>query len=160
MAKALEVAKVYLELASAGVEADPISNLRLQKLLYYAQGWSLALRHAPAFSERIEAWALGPVVPDVYHALKHHGAGAIPADAILADSLEDDDAGFVSEVWEAYKGFSATKLSAMTHLEEPWLVARGNRGPSEACNEEITTTSLQAYFAGRIKKASAVTKKK
>jgi uncharacterized phage-associated protein len=154
MARALGVAKLYLELAAAGAEADPVSNLRLQKLLYYAQGWSLALRGKSLFSERIEAWALGPVVPSVYHALKPHGAGSIPSDTIEADALGHDDATLVSAVWEAYKGFSATKLTALSHLEEPWLRARGERGPSEACREEITQAYLKAYFSGLTKKAA------
>ena len=84
--------------------------------------------------------------------MKAYGAGAVPPDAISADPLDDDDASFVVAVWEAYKGFSATKLSAMTHLEEPWIKARGNRGPGEACSEQIMIASLKTYFAGKLKK--------
>src|SRR5262245_32067863 len=104
MPSAKQVAKTYLDLAASGPEADPISNLRLQKLLYYAQGWSLAQRGVALFPDKIEAWALGPVVPNVYHPLKSFGAGAIPADAIDGTPLGEKDADFVTTVWDAYKG--------------------------------------------------------
>ena len=153
MASAFQVAKAYLELAAAGDEADPISNLRLQKLLYYAQGWSLALREKALFPERIEAWALGPVVPEVYHYLKPHGSGAVPAEAIFVGLIDEDEGLFVASVWGTYKVFSASKLSEMTHSEEPWRKARGNLAPSDASSEEITAESLRNYFLSRARKA-------
>ena len=58
---------------------DVISNLKLQKLVYYAQGFTLAVTGKPLFNEEIEAWQHGPVVPDLYHKYKDHGAYGIPA---------------------------------------------------------------------------------
>ncbi|MDQ2798684.1 MAG: DUF4065 domain-containing protein, partial [Armatimonadota bacterium] len=80
-AKALscfDVAKYFLAQASEDA-GDLISNLKLQKLVYYAQGCHLGLYDAPLFPETIKAWVHGPVVPDLYHAYKQYGSGPIPA---------------------------------------------------------------------------------
>ena len=122
MAKAFDVAKLLIELAQAEDEPDQLSHLRLQKLLYYAQGWSLALRNKALFLERIEAWEHGPVVPTVYRSFAKYGANSIPAsDFVPGDcGLTEDECDLVHRVWESYKHFSATKLREMTHKEMPW----------------------------------------
>src|SRR5205823_14692025 len=88
MFRALSVAKELIRLSFAGDEKDPLTNLRLQKLLYYAQAWSLVLRESELFPEEIEAWRWGPVVPAVYNKLPDgQGASQIPADT-FADAPE------------------------------------------------------------------------
>ena len=77
MHTAFSVAKYFLFLSDEEA-GDTISNLKLQKLLYYAQGFHLALNDSPLFAESIEAWTHGPVVPVVYQLYKHAGASAIP----------------------------------------------------------------------------------
>ena len=77
-------------IASVDAESgDNISNLKLQKLLYYAQGFSLALNGEPLFDEPLVAWAHGPVVTDLYHAFKQYGSGAIPPPESFEDSKYD-----------------------------------------------------------------------
>ena len=78
MSKALSVAKFLLELAEREDEPDRLSHLRLQKLLYYTQGWSLALRDKALFKDRIEAWAHGPVVKKLYGASPITGTELFP----------------------------------------------------------------------------------
>jgi uncharacterized phage-associated protein len=76
-----------------------MSNLKLQKLMYYAQGFSLVLFNKPLFPERIEAWIHGPVIPAVYH--KYKGYGAITALARQADAhqaLADGEDGAAVQV--------------------------------------------------------------
>jgi uncharacterized phage-associated protein len=129
VSQALSVAKEFVRLSYAGDEPDPLTHLRLQKLLYYAQAWSLVVRQSELFPEDVQAWRDGPVVPVVYHALPDgEGANAIPANH-LADAPDPtpEDAEFVRRVWQAYNPYSALKLSAMTHEETPWLKAWGNR---------------------------------
>ena len=72
---ALTIAKWFIAWAEA--EEEELSNLKLQKLLYYAQGHHLAERHAPVFTEPIQAWSHGPVVPPVYHEYKRFGRTTI-----------------------------------------------------------------------------------
>src|SRR5258708_40323860 len=83
MFRALSVAKELVRLSFAGDEKDPLTNLRLQKLLYYAQAWSLVLRESELFPEEIQAWRWGPVVPAVYDKLPDgQGGSQIPPDRI------------------------------------------------------------------------------
>jgi uncharacterized phage-associated protein len=100
---------------------DLISNLKLQKLVYYSQGFSLALNDEPIFAEDIEAWMHGPVVPDLYHAYKGHGSGAIPRPQDVDFEIYSTDMrDLLDEVYTVYGQFSAWKLRSMTHDEPPW----------------------------------------
>ena len=73
MTHALNVARYLIKLAGSGAERDPLTNLRLQKLLYHAQGWHLAVFGRPLFPDQLEAWPQGPVVPDVYRMFEGDG---------------------------------------------------------------------------------------
>lgn len=126
---------------------DNITHLKLQKLLYYAQGWHLALYGEPLFEEHFEAWAHGPVAPVVYHRFKEYGAAPIPiSEALYADEVNEEEAEFLDELWDVYGDFSAKKLKELSHQEAPWLLARGNRGAAERCTEIITHESMARFF--------------
>ena len=100
---------------------DVISNLKLQKLVYYAQGFTLAVTGKPLFDEQIEAWQHGPVVPDLYHRYKDHGAFGIPAPTNVDFSkFPAEIKEILDEVYDVYGQFSAWKLRNMTHEEAPW----------------------------------------
>src|SRR5260364_350033 len=77
MVSVFDVANYFLTLVEEEV-GDALSNLKLQKLVYYAQGFHLALFSRPLFENAIEAWTHGPVIPGLYHAYKQYGAGALP----------------------------------------------------------------------------------
>jgi uncharacterized phage-associated protein len=150
MLRALSVAKELVRLSFAGDEKDPLTNLRLQKLLYYAQAWSLVLRESELFPEEIEAWRWGPVVPAVYNNLPDgQGAGQVPpATFVDAPDLPPEDAELVRSVWEAYNQYSALQLSRMTHQETPWLRAWGG-GPTDGTgsgSDPIEVDDLEDYF--------------
>jgi uncharacterized phage-associated protein len=120
MATASNVAK-YLLTRSEPEEGDLVSNLKLQKLVYYAQGFHLALCDEPLFREEIRAWEHGPVVPDLYHAYKDHGSNGIPVPMDFdIDVLPLKERELLDEVWSVYGQFSAWKLRNMTHEEPPW----------------------------------------
>jgi uncharacterized phage-associated protein len=149
MFRVLSVAKALVRLSFAGDEKDPLTNLRLQKLLYYAQAWSLVLRESELFPEEIEAWRWGPVVPVVYDELADgQGANQIPPTAFGdAPDLPLEEAELVRSVWEAYNQFSALQLSRMAQEETPWVRA-WNR-PSEGTasgNNPIKVEDLEDYF--------------
>src|SRR5262249_45294636 len=147
LAPALDVARYLVYLATCEPEPDFLSHLRLQKLLYYVQGWSLALRNRPMFDERIEAWAHGPLVRDVSCVLSGYGDRPIVLNDIgLPEKLVEEEMGFIESVWESYKQFSAISLRAMSHKEQPWLDARMGQSPADRCENEITQSAMRAFF--------------
>lgn len=148
MSRAASVAKEFVKLSYLGEEADPLTHMRLQKLLYYAQAWSLIVRCSELFSEDLRGWKYGPVVREIYDAVPD-GQGAKPLAAehfADAPDLSADGAEFVRGVWEAYKGFSASGLSKMTHQELPWQNARKGLGTYDKGDNEIIAADIEAYF--------------
>ncbi|VAW76025.1 possible prophage ps3 protein01-like protein [hydrothermal vent metagenome] len=122
---------------------DLISNLKLQKLIYYAQGFHLAIYGEPLFSESIEAWTHGPVSPDLYHRFKDCESNPIPVpDEIDFSVYEQPVREFLDEVYSVFGQFSAWKLRNMTHDEPPWKEA--------APNTVITHDAMRAYFSTQI----------
>lgn len=106
---------------------DVLSNLKLQKLCYYAAGMMAAVRQNnedPLFVEPIEAWQHGPVVPVEYHRFKEYGSGDIPAISDLdIDVIAANDRLVLDDVYNYYGQYSAWKLRNMTHEEAPWITA-------------------------------------
>jgi uncharacterized phage-associated protein len=137
MMPAHDVAKYFVSLVDEDA-GDSITNLKLQKLLYYAQGVNLALNDVPLFAEPIEAWTHGPVVPKVYHAYKQHGGEAIPVERVNLEIYPNDLRELLDEVNDVFGQFSAAKLRAMTHNEPPWKDT-----PAGAV---ISPESMKAYF--------------
>jgi len=134
-----DVAKYFLSLTDEDA-GDLISNLKLQKLVYYAQGFHLALYGEPLFKERIEAWTHGPVAPELYHTYKDLGANAIPRPTDMDFSIYDERTReLLDEVHQVHGQFSAWKLRNMTHDEPPWKIAISNGGV-------ITPSSMQEFF--------------
>jgi uncharacterized phage-associated protein len=119
MMPAHDVAKYFVSLVDEEA-GDSITNLKLQKLLYYAQGVNLALNDVCLFPDPIEAWIHGPVVPNVYRAYKQHGGEAIPVERVNLDMYPADIRELLDEVDQVFGQFSAAKLRAMTHNEPPW----------------------------------------
>lgn len=124
---------------------DPVTNLKLQKLLYYVQGWNLGVNEAPAFPERLEAWVHGPVQPAVYGQYKHYRWNPI-ADEVAKPELPCDVEEIVKEVLEVYGADSGWELERRTHLEPPWLEARGDLPKDQESNRVISQDSMKRYF--------------
>lgn len=115
-----DIAEYFLSLTDEDA-GDLISNLKLQKLVYYAQGFHLAIYGEPIFNETIEAWEHGPVVPCLYHEYKGFGSGAIPHPTnVDFDKYNNEVKELLDEVYEAFGQFSAWKMRNMTHNEPPW----------------------------------------
>jgi uncharacterized phage-associated protein len=140
----MTIAKWFIAWAEA--EEEELSNLKLQKLLYYAQGYHLARYGRPLFTEQIQAWSHGPVVPGVYRAFKDFGAGQLSlpeSDPFTWGDVDPATAEFLGEVWNTYGGYSAGRLRNMTHDEPPW---RDNwRGDGER-GVVIGAEDMQRYF--------------
>lgn len=134
--KAADVAKYFLALVDQD-SGDSMSNLKLQKLLYYAQGLHLAMYGAPLFDDRIEKWTHGPVIPGVYHAYKSQGSGPLPPPAEVPEFTPDVE-DHLNEVFNVFGQFSAWRLRDMTHNEPPW------RNATDGC--DISHAALAEYF--------------
>jgi uncharacterized phage-associated protein len=140
---AFEVADFFIyRFQQAG---EPITNLKLQKLLYYAQGWFLALKSKPLFSERVEAWPRGPVVPPVYGTFKSYQWNPINGD-VSEPSLDPEIEAHLREIMEAYGVHGAYYLEKLSHQERPWLDARGNLGPTDFCTNVISHEAMKSFF--------------
>jgi len=150
MATASDVAKYLIHRAEREDEPEYLSHLRLQKLLYYVQGWHLAITDKPMFPDRIEAWAHGPVVAALYPQFADYKFQPIQAkDIPQPKAISDEVAAFIDAVWKVYKGYSATSLREMTHREAPWKDARGDLDGAAKCTNEITHKAMKAFFTKR-----------
>lgn len=109
-------------IAATDIEhGELISNLKLQKLLYYVQGYNIAVFGKPLFENDIQAWQYGPVVPEVYDAFKKFGPNSIMLeDGCKVAELSKDEEELFSEVLQKYGEFSAIGLMNRTHNESPW----------------------------------------
>jgi uncharacterized phage-associated protein len=103
-------------------KGDIISNLKLQKMMYYLQGFNLAFFEEKLFDDNIEAWQYGPVVPSVYHSFREFGKGAIilSKEVIEISLFNPDQEDMFCQVMNEYGKFSAIRLMEMTHNELPW----------------------------------------
>ena len=127
---ALYIAKKVVNSTNAE-QGDSITNLKLQKLLYYLQGFWLAVFDAPLFTEEIEAWMYGPVVPKVYDAYKEYGKNGIPVDHLSNEQFPldtDKEESLFYDVYTQYSQYSAVALMNMTHKEMPWASTDVGRG--------------------------------
>lgn len=119
---------------------DLISNLKLQKLLYYAQGYHLAVFGRPLFPERIEAWAHGPVVPDVYHRFKEHGSRPVPMpEEMDLTKFDKETREYLDEIINVFGQYSGWKLRNMTHDEKPWIDSKPGVIPQKVMTEYFKT---------------------
>lgn len=141
MASVHDVAAYILE------KEGPMSTMKLQKLTYYCQGWSLAWDERPLFAARIEAWANGPVVPSLY---SHHRGQFMIASWPNGDSslLSQDERDTIDAVLEGYGDLSGQQLGQQTHEERPWLEARGDLSPGARSNAIISEDAMQDFFGG------------
>lgn len=102
---------------------DVMTNLKLQKLVYYAQAWYLALYGEALFDDELEAWVHGPVIYSVYSRFSHYRWDPIPF-IPEKPKLKPKVINHLKEIYEVFGGFSAFDLERMTHNEDPWNNAR------------------------------------
>lgn len=140
-----DIAEYFIHLANE--TGSFISNLKLQKLVYYAQAWHLALYDEPLFAEDFEAWVHGPVIPQLYQ--KYRKFGWHPIEQEAEPDLPSKIKEFLDEVAREYFASDAYELEQMTHVEAPWNQARGNLPPDAPSNSVIRQEWIKEYFAPR-----------
>ena len=123
--------------------------LKLQKLLYLAQGFSFAFYDEALFSEDIEAWVHGPVVPSVYHEYKSYKYNPIMINYSLR-KFNDKTLDILNYVKDNFSKFDSKFLEEMTHNQEPWLLSREGLDPDERCDKTIPKDVIADYFTSYI----------
>lgn len=144
---AIDIAQLLIKRTSteSNEQGELISNMKLQKMLYYLQGFHLAFFDCPLFEEEIEAWQYGPVVPSVYEEFKSNGSNGIKFnDDVELITLSDDQQQLFNTVYENYIQFSAYGLMNKTHDESPWKDTPTGKG------NVITHDKMQRFFKTRI----------
>ena len=125
-----------------------MTHMKLQKLVYYCQAWSLVWDDEPLFDDEIQAWANGPVVPNLYSC--YRGQFQIAADSwpdgADPDSLNGRARETVEAVLQNYGDKSPVWLSALTHQESPWKDARGDMPPGARGSKVITHAAMAEYY--------------
>lgn len=144
MISASKVAK-YIIKAFHNAE-DFITHLKLQKLLYYVQGWHLGLYQKELFPEDFQAWVHGPVITAIYDQYKQYKWHPIAED-IECVSLDKNTEEHINEVLNCYGGDTGWELERRTHLEEPWLLARGDLPMDVESENIITKESMRQFFS-------------
>lgn len=129
---------------------EAITQLKLQKLVYYADAWFLANFDKSLIEEDFEAWAHGPVVRSLYAKYRNKRWEALPPEA--GPGVPQDVESYLEAVFDEYGQYGAKKLEKMTHSEQPWLDARGDLPPEAASDTKISKLLMRNYYGGKIKK--------
>ncbi|MTJ06889.1 Panacea domain-containing protein [Anabaena sp. UHCC 0204] len=125
-----------------------ISNLKLQKLVYYAQAWYLAIYDQPLFDDDFEAWIHGSVIPKLYEQYKQFAWMPILKE-VEKPNFSNEINEFLEQVTEIYFGCDTFELEQMIHREDPWINARGNLPMDSPCNAIISKESMREYYKQR-----------
>jgi uncharacterized phage-associated protein len=144
MHSALDVAAWFLNEIDRKA-GDSITNLKLQKLVYYAQAWSVALLNQPLFPEEVEAWAHGPVVEEVYQKYKEYRYDAIPRSP-RKPRFAPQELTVLEDVFAIYGEHSAKFLEDLTHEEDPWRATWGDRPPTSRSRQQIPLASMRSFY--------------
>lgn len=165
MENPLAVANEIIRLANNA--GTPPTQMKLQKLLFYAHGWYLALCHEPLVKETFQAWKYGPVLPSVYHEFKAFGTSGITREGtelvrqlngtlswmapVLTFEKTEIVRQLIKKIWQVYGKYSGNQLSTMTHNPDtPWAKAREGYDENER-DIPIPNKLMKIYFKKLIK---------
>lgn len=142
MANVNDVAVYILEKSST------MSTMKLQKLVYYCQAWSLVWDEQPLFDSRIEAWANGPVTVELFK--EHKGRFTARKDMFPGQPsrLAEPEKTTIDAVLEAYGELTGQQLSDLSHSERPWQEARQGLAPGAASHAEVSKDTMQEFYGG------------
>lgn len=141
MATVFDVAKYILK------KYGRMSTWKLQKLCYYSQAWQLAWTEQPIFAEDFQAWANGPVCPELFHA--HRGKFIVDVDDFEygdPENLTEDESETIDIVLGGYGDWEPYDLREQTHSESPWKDARGDLPENARSQAIISKSSMGEYY--------------
>lgn len=136
---------------------ESLTNLKLQKLLYYCQAWHLAIHDTELVQEDFQAWIHGPVNREIFD--RFVSTKSLYSDITLADirpefnegeHLRQEDMDHVDFVLDVYAKFSGAQLERATHSEEPWIKAREGYRPTQRCEEIISKDLMRSFYQTRL----------
>ncbi|MCU0542007.1 MAG: DUF4065 domain-containing protein [Oscillatoriaceae cyanobacterium Prado104] len=133
-----------------------INAYKLQKLLYCAQAWHLAIYGTPLFNSDFQAWVHGPVIPDLLERYTSQFSWEPISEKVDRPQLPEQIGEFLEEVAEAYFEYDDETLERIICSEMPWLEARGNLPRDESCHAIISQKSMKKYYSARVKEATSV----
>ena len=145
----------YIILRLNSDERINLINLKLQKLLYYLQAWSLGINEERFLNCYFEAWVHGPVSRELYDRFKptHSLYSFITISDIKNENpesmIENSDIEFINFILDNYAGYSGAELESMTHKEIPWIEARDGCLPMQSCEKKISEETMQKYYGER-----------
>jgi len=124
-----------------------LTTMKLHKLVYYCQAWSLVWDEKILFSSEIQAWANGPAIPDLYK--KHKGMFSISSSDFSGNdmNLSSDQVETIDAVLSYYGDKPAQWLIDLSHQEDPWILARKGLKTGERGSHEITLESMANYYS-------------
>ena len=150
LTKSQRQAVIYAVIKHIMSQKGEMTAMKLHKLLYYCQAWSLVWDEEPLFDQKIEAWANGPVIPVVYQ--HHRGRFKITPNEDWINLAEDieltpSQIETIDAVLQAYGDKDSAELSQLTHREDPWLEAREGVPVGERSSNEITHAAMGEYYS-------------
>ncbi len=140
-----DVANFFLKIVDRDL-GSTITPLKLQKILYYAQGYHLAYYDKELFSEDFQAWTHGPANEEIYEKYKDYWLCSIPSPTEEIPEIEDSLCNFLSDIWETFGIYDGKFLEEQTHKEKPWIDARKGYAPEAKCQVIITKDSMKEFF--------------
>jgi uncharacterized phage-associated protein len=161
--KAIELAHLITYLANK--KGDTVSHKKLQKLLYYVDGWHMVYFNFPIIDEDFEAWVHGPVIPSLYQELKEFGFNNIEItngedvsesiesqinSIIESNKIHEDQLELIDTVMLKYGSLSSMELELLSHSEAPWLKARQGIGPNQPCKNKISKAKMKDFYKAKL----------
>lgn len=147
---AMQVAQYFIDRANK--ENSVITNKKLQKLVYYAQVWSLVLNKEKLFSEKIEAWVHGPAIPVLYKKFRSFVSNPISLNTSdIQFSFTKKQTRLLDSIWSVYGKYDASYLEALTHSEAPWQEARKDLSATQASDNVIDLNLAREFYAAKLR---------
>lgn len=140
-----DVANFFLKIVDRD-SGSTITPLKMQKILYYAQGYYLGRFGQPLFDEDFQAWAHGPANPEIYDKYREYGSSSIdePTDDIY--NFDENTTNFLLTIWDTFGIYDGKYLEQLTHGETPWINARKGYEPGERCEVIIPKCAMKDFF--------------
>ena len=140
-----DVANFFLKIVDRD-SGSTITPLKLQKILYYAQGYYLAKFDKPLFNEDFQAWAHGPANPAIYDKYKDYRFESIDEPEEELYDFDEDISLFLAHIWDAFGIYDGKYLEELTHNEFPWIKARKGYEPGQKCEVVIKKEDMKEFF--------------
>lgn len=142
MASVFDVAKYILK------RQGTMSTMKLQKLCYYSQAWSLVWDDTPLFDEEFQAWANGPVCPELFQKTKGQFSVSESDEPGDISRLTTSQKETINTVLDYYAPHDAQWLSRLTHMEQPWKLAREGLPEGVGSSKVVTKENMAIYYGG------------